>query len=518
MTKKTASPNVAGSPVTACGAYPTGGKHTAIATVAIACLLLGLTAAPRALTVTIDAGTQHQTIEAFGACEDRMTKWRVKQGPFYTDVPYDGQWDTIAGDLGMTAIRMLIDDDFDQIPAQTVEHVTQLHARGIDLFWSSILSPPAYMKDNGSLTFGGELLPEYYDDFAAMVVSYCNNFKTQTGVDLWGISLQNELMFVEPYASCIYTPTTYKAVVEVVVPAMRAAGLSTKLLGAEHMLWGFPQYEQPLMNDPATDDYIDRFILHSYLHDVNPIPADQAVQDWQTAAAYAAQQGKGLWMTETSGYDTTWSGGLELASYMYVTLKHGKASGWIYLGISSFNGTENCLLRPYGYSPLGVVSKHYYRFIRPGMVMLECTDAPGSSLFAVAFRNQAQDQYTVVLLNTAASAQEVTIGGGGLPASLDVYQSTESMQCKLIGTSSGSVSCPARSITTLTTGTHVGNRDQTHRSARAVRPAARRPVSRLYSLDGRLAGGKGAATSLPSGVYVSVPAVGTATGRRVVTR
>ncbi len=462
-----------------------------------------------AVTLTIDEATQYQTIDGFGACCDRMAQWTVRQGPFYVDVPYDGQWDTIAGDLGMSGIRLLVAGDFaSSIPAQTIEHVTELHARGIDLFWTSILSPPAYMKSNNDEANGGTLLPEYYDDFAAMVVQYCNTFKTATGVDLWGISLQNELAFVEPYASCVYTAQTYKALVRVVVPAMRSAGLATKLLGAEHMLWGFPQYESPITNDTATDDYLDRFILHSYLNDVDPIPADQAVQNWTNAGAFSTQKNTGLWMSETSGYDTTWDGALELASYMYVTLRYGKATGWMYLNISTWNGTENCLLRPYGYSPLGVVSKHFYRFIRPGMVMIDCTDDPTNSVFAVALRNEALSQYTVVVLNTGAAAQSVTLSGGSLPASLNVYQSTESTVCELIGTSSGTVSCPARSVTTLSTPATVGTLQPARAAVRRDGVAGGVRAARVYTLDGRLARTSERSGGMGTGVFVTINPAG----------
>lgn len=465
-------------------------------------------------TLTIDRTTTYQTMDGFGACSDRMAKWKVKQGPFYADIPFDGQWDTIAGDLGMTCIRTLVSGEFaDAIAPQTVEHVTELHARGIDKFWTSILSPPASMKSNNDVANGGRLLPEFYDDFAAMVVQYCNTFKTTTGVDLWGISLQNELAFVEPYASCVYNASEYKAVVEVVVPAMRQAGLTTRLLGAEHMLWGFPQYEGPLMLDPATEDYLDRFILHSYLHDVNPIPADQSVQDWQNAAAFSTAKGRGLWMSETSGYDTTWDGALELASYMYVTLKHGTASGWVYLNISTWNGTENCLLRPYGYSPLGAVSKHFYRYIRPGAVMVECTDYPDSSLFAVAFEHPDSGSVTIVVINSGSAARTVDLAGDGLPAQYDVYRSTENEACVPAGTSTGSVSCPARSVTTLYS-----------TQGQAVRPSRHCPVqsaprpgtpSAAFSLDGRRIS---AQTSPASGVVMYRLTTGESTAHAIVGR
>jgi glucuronoarabinoxylan endo-1,4-beta-xylanase len=466
--------------------------RTALAAVTVALLIAGLRSPTCAAALTIDPATTYQTIDAFGACANSMAKWRVRQGPFYVDVPYTGQWDTIAGELGATGIRIMTSDTFDHtIPTQMVEHVVQLHSRGINLFWASILSPPGYMKTNGSVNNGGHLLSQYYGAFANMVVHYIDTLKQLTGVELWGISLQNELLFAEPYASCEYTTAEYKAVVAVVGARLAGSGFATRIMGSEHMLWGFPSYESPVMSDGATAPYLQRFIVHTYTNGVTPTPGDQAVTQWVPAATYSGQQNRPIWMSETSGYDTAWTGAMELWVGMYAALKYGKCSGWMFLNLSTYNGTEFCLMQAGSFTRLGAVSKHFFRYVRPGAQMVSCKDSPTDSVFACAFK-QTGTSFTIVMMNSAASQRVVPLIGSGLPASFTVYQSTTSTVCVNVGTATTSVTMPAKSVVTLYNGPATAVRP---RAAAAPAAATRLSTSagRLYSLDGRLATGRAAA-------------------------
>jgi len=65
-------------------------------------------------------------------------------------------------------------------------------------------SPPAWMKDNNDMLFGGKLLPEFYQPWANYYVKYINALE-QSGVPVWGLSVQNEPMARQTWESCIYT-------------------------------------------------------------------------------------------------------------------------------------------------------------------------------------------------------------------------------------------------------------------------------------------------------------------------
>ncbi len=65
-------------------------------------------------------------------------------------------------------------------------------------------SPPAFMKDNNSMIFGGKLLPEYMDAWAKYYVKFIEEYRKR-GLTMWGITVQNEPAAVQRWDSCIYS-------------------------------------------------------------------------------------------------------------------------------------------------------------------------------------------------------------------------------------------------------------------------------------------------------------------------
>lgn len=65
-------------------------------------------------------------------------------------------------------------------------------------------SPPAYMKSNKDMLKGGKLLPEYYDSWANYYVKFIESYKAE-GINIWGLTIQNEPMATQRWESCIYT-------------------------------------------------------------------------------------------------------------------------------------------------------------------------------------------------------------------------------------------------------------------------------------------------------------------------
>lgn len=65
-------------------------------------------------------------------------------------------------------------------------------------------SPPAWMKDNNDMNFGGSLLPEYNQVWADYYVKFIEGMKDY-GYAIWGLTIQNEPEAVQCWDSCIYT-------------------------------------------------------------------------------------------------------------------------------------------------------------------------------------------------------------------------------------------------------------------------------------------------------------------------
>lgn len=72
------------------------------------------------------------------------------------------------------------------------------------VLFASPWSPPGFMKTTGREILGGELLEEYKDSWALYFVKYIQEMK-KAGVDIWGVTVQNEPNAVQTWESCYYT-------------------------------------------------------------------------------------------------------------------------------------------------------------------------------------------------------------------------------------------------------------------------------------------------------------------------
>ncbi|MGY5450427.1 glycoside hydrolase family 30 protein [Agarivorans sp. MS3-6] len=65
-------------------------------------------------------------------------------------------------------------------------------------------SPPAFMKSNGEMNYGGKLLAEYQQSWANYYVKFIEQMELR-GVPIWGVSIQNEPEADQIWDSCHYT-------------------------------------------------------------------------------------------------------------------------------------------------------------------------------------------------------------------------------------------------------------------------------------------------------------------------
>jgi glucosylceramidase len=86
-------------------------------------------------------------------------------------------------------------------------------------------SPPAWMKSNGRMNEGGQLLPRYRQAWARCYVRFIQEY-AQEGVPVWGVSVQNEPAATQRWDSCIYSAEEERDFVrEFLGPELAAAGL-----------------------------------------------------------------------------------------------------------------------------------------------------------------------------------------------------------------------------------------------------------------------------------------------------
>lgn len=134
--------------------------------------------------------------------------------------------------------------------------------------FASPWSPPAWMKDNDNMLHGGHLKPEYYSTWANYFVKFIQAYQEE-GIDVWGVSVQNEPMASQTWESCIYTADMERDFVKNDLgPAFRKAGLGDKkIIIWDHNRDLMYQRASTVLNDPEAAKYVWGVGFHWYMHD-----------------------------------------------------------------------------------------------------------------------------------------------------------------------------------------------------------------------------------------------------------
>lgn len=426
-----------------------------------------------AATFTVDTTQEFQKIDGFGAHGAGDVWWG--DGPFWND----DLLDLVINNLGFNICRNQY-----YPPTNSIDFAKQApflqamrdyaKAQGEPMkFMVTIWSPPAYMKSNGSTTDGGNLLPDYYDEYADYLIGICEDYQN-VGIDLYAISPQNEPDQSVFYNSCYYTPQTYVEMINVVVPIFKASafGNVTNILGAEDMIWVYGgsgsdnAYNFALTNNATAHQNMDIWGYHAYpqAHE-NPSQMPQWFDDMGQWSTTANVGGKPIWQTETCRKDLADYDGhtaaLGLAQAIQWALGKGRNSAYLFWQMVYPGTSDEAILTDQGgITRRAAMMKHFSRFIRPGARMVSVTGISNDYLTMTAFkRNTGNDeQWAMVIVNSTSSMEDITITGKGLPAEFDVYQTTSSGSlCELLsGKITRNLTVPAQSITTLVSGDYIG--------------------------------------------------------------
>jgi MYXO-CTERM domain-containing protein len=455
-------------------APPRGMKRTVLSLTAATALTM-LSAPAAAQTISIDLGTEHQVIEGFGGFGPKNVWWN--QGPWH-DAAY---LNLIVDDLGSTIVRTQLYWDgeeqndngdpnvfdwtgFDFGPdsdnGKQFAFLRDLHAKGGVKLIASVWTPPVWMKqntDDGLAAFchgqcGGNLNPALREEFAEYMAAYVIELKEETDVDLYALSLQNELIFANPFESCVYSADEYAELLKVVGARFATEGLATKFFGPEHMGdydWNVnTQLFAEVLDDPDAAQYLHAYAVHGYL---NGVDADFGnAQGWVSMDERVRDASKQLWMTETSngGNEATWDGAWNMAIGLHLALRFGKINAWVYWYYADNIVSDNQPL------PLFSFFKGWYKHVRPGFVQVESASSE-QDVLVTAFKHG--DSLTSVLINVGDSPHTVQleVTGGAMPASFEVYRASEADDGYVgVGTvTDNTFDLPAKSFTTIV---HVG--------------------------------------------------------------
>ena len=443
--------------------------------------------ASASVEVTLDVAKTYQAITGFGGFGAQDVYW--SNGPFTTDQFVRDMVD----DLGCTIIRDELPTSFEidndnadpnvtdltkfnltrrvvghHVPfGDRVPHLKALRAAGVQTFITSVWSPAPWMKWNNRIDNGtsansspaysrnptlasNQLKTENYEEFAELCVAYCRIFKREIGVDLYGLSVQNEPRFSQSYQSCVYDGEALRNVVLVVGRRFKKEGITTKLFLPEDVGWldGVKNMTLPTLNDPEARSYVGIVATHGYALDgVKPASTDAVT--WQTMAGWGQPHNMPLWMTETSGYKNNHEGAMSLAKAMYTALRFGNVSAWVFWSLSTGNLDEYSLMDSRGFkSKRYWVSKQFYRYVRPGAVRVE-TSSTDDDLLPLAF---TKDELPVLVISNVGTANKaIRVKGDGVSTQYKVFRTSSSENCEeqVIVKKGDPVTIPAQGVVTL---------------------------------------------------------------------
>jgi glucosylceramidase len=286
----------------------------------------------QALTITVDPSRSYQRMVGFGASItdssahvlyglDASTRAATMRDLFS---PSDGD--------GLAVLRQpmgssdFVQGDhytYDDLPAgQTdyaLEHFSIAHDRAqiLPLLRSALAlnprlkviatpwSPPAWLKTDQSL-IGGRLIdePEVYATYARYFVKFLKAY-ARAGVPVYAVTLQNEPQNRHPsgYPGMDMPVRQQVALINALGPALRRAGLQTKILGYDHN-WSehpadvenTPPGEQPETEYPTDilNSSAARWVAGTAFHCYSGDPSRQT-------DLHRSFPNKGIWFTECSG-------------------------------------------------------------------------------------------------------------------------------------------------------------------------------------------------------------------------
>ena len=306
--------------------------------------------------------------------------------------------------------------DFSHDLKWTVPVIRQsLRIPGADIkIFGSPWSPPAWMKTNNTMFNGGELSSSCFFAWALYYVKYIQAMRN-SGVPVWGLTVQNEPQAVQTWESCIYSTAQERDFVKNYLgPTLAQNNETVKLMIWDHNKDIIVERVNGVMSDANAAKYVwgvayhkyagDHFdqmdIVHTNFPNAWMLGTENSIRDTGTDAERMAHEVVGNLNHWSVGYlvwnlCTDYNGG----PYQHRT---GGSVGPIVVD-SATDGVK--YLRQQYYMT------QFSRYLRPGAVRIGCVLTGGSSLEPCAFKNT--DGFTVVtVLNRTASPVAFVIKQG----------------------------------------------------------------------------------------------------------
>ena len=305
--------------------------------------------------------------------------------------------------------------------------------------FASPWSPPAWMKTNNKMIFGGKLRPEDRQAWADYYIKFIQEYQKQ-GIPIWGLTVQNEPMASQRWESCIYTAADERDFVrDYLGPDLQKAGLSgVKLMIWDHNRGLMYNRAQTVYSDPKAAQYVWGTAFHwygSYAYD-NVQQVAEAFPDKNLVFTEGCID---KYLPEKMGF---WGHGEFYAKNELLDLNSG-ARAWTDWNIllDSHGGPNHvnnfCFAPIMADTATGTLkydSSYYYlghfsKFIHPGAQRIAC-GMSNDGLMAGAFINP-DNTIAVIVLNITDRPQDYKIWMAG--KAISTHSAPHSIETVVLG-------------------------------------------------------------------------------------
>jgi glucuronoarabinoxylan endo-1,4-beta-xylanase len=367
--------------------------------------------------VTVYPQTVLQRIDGFGA-SDAWYAWEIHSfSPSQQTAILDDLFSPTVG-AGLSLLRHRVPFEIEPSPGvwdwttdnDTVWLSQQAVARGVSRIWSTVWSPPAWMKTNNNVNEGGAVEVSHYRDYATFLATYVQHYASSFGVTVSGISIANEPDITASYESSNWNSSQFHDFIRNdLAPVFQKAGLQTQVMMPEISGWT-DSFAAATLADPVTANFVGIINSHDY---------------WGTLAPFvdAQKANKPVWETEVSNLgadDPTINDGIAWAIRVHQTLVNAQANAWHYWWLYSDVGdtTGQSLISGSPSTNTFTTKKrlwtigNFSRFVRPGWHMVGVSsNQPASGVYVTAFTN-AFGEMAIVAINSSSAWTSLSVNSG----------------------------------------------------------------------------------------------------------
>jgi|GEM_PF-1009268 len=374
-------------------------------------------------SVTIDWNNEKQVIDGFGASQ----ACDVYADQIYNFAKRDEVMDLLFSDDGGIGLSILRCEVGSGLNMPTIEPqdgvwnftgaeselwvINEAKSRGIDKIFSTVWSPPAWMKTTGKITNGGYLKSDCYQKFAAYLAQYVNQYKAIHDIDIYAVSIANEPEYAATWQSCLWKPEMITTFLKNnLAPEFAAQNVPAKVIVGEKGWWSEEMVLNAL-NDPQACERIDIVGGHQYNGSIVPFMVSQS-------------KGKHVWETEvsnTSIYKNHIKDGVGWAKRIHSFMTDAEIHAFMYWLGASYKTNNESLIRLYNDGTY-VPAKRLYtmgnfsKFVKPGYVRIGATANPQKGIYVSAYKNPDTGDFSIVAINDTDSNELVHIVPEGFTA------------------------------------------------------------------------------------------------------